>query len=122
MATKKVTKKVATKKVKKAIVFGLSENSAAALAYVFGWVSGLVFVLAEKDNARVRFHAMQSLLFFAGLTIISFVPVFGWILSPFVMIVGLIGWLTSVYKAYNGEDFELPVVGKMAREQLKKMK
>jgi len=42
---------------------GLEENIAALLAYVFGWVSGLVFFLMEKDSKLVRFHAMQSILF-----------------------------------------------------------
>ena len=36
-------------------------------------------LLAEKNNAKVRFHAMQSIMFFGGLTLLSFVPVIGWI-------------------------------------------
>ena len=106
----------------KTAAFNLPENTAAALTYVLGWISGLVFLLAEKKNGKVRFHAMQSLMFFAALTVITFVPVVGWLLSPFVMIVGLIVWLVSIYKAYNGEDFELPIVGKLAKKQLEKMK
>src|SRR4030095_4209371 len=42
---------------------GLDENIASLLSYVFGWVSGLIFFLIEKDSRLVRFHAMQSLLF-----------------------------------------------------------
>lgn len=113
---------MAEKKTVSAVAFGLPVNTAAALCYAFGWISGLVFLLAEKQNAKVRFHAMQALLFFGGLTVLSFVPIIGWLLSPFVMIVGFIVWLMSIYKAYNGEDFELPVVGKMAKKQLAKMK
>jgi len=113
---------MATEKTSSAVVFGLPVNTACALCYLIGWVTGLGFLLAEKGNAKVRFHAMQSLLFFGGLTVISFVPVIGWLLSPFVLIIGFVVWLMSIYKAYNGEDFELPVVGKFAREQLKKMK
>ena len=41
---------------------GLDENIAALLSYIFGWVSGLIFFLIEKDSRLVRFHAMQSLL------------------------------------------------------------
>src|ERR1041385_4823860 len=41
---------------------GLDENVAALLSYIFGWISGLVFFLIEKDSRLVRFHAMQSLL------------------------------------------------------------
>ncbi|MBU1085612.1 MAG: DUF4870 domain-containing protein [Candidatus Beckwithbacteria bacterium] len=117
MATKKIVKKTAS-----VVAFGLPVNTASALCYAFGWVSGLVFLLSEKKDTKVRFHAMQSLMFFAGLTVVSFVPVIGWLLSPFVMIVGFIFWLMSIYKAYNGEDFELPVVGKLAKKQLSKMK
>lgn len=106
----------------KKIAFGLEEKVASALCYVLGWVTGLVFLLAEKGNAKVRFNAMQSLMFFAGMTIISFIPVIGWLLSPLVMIVSFIVWLMAIYKAYNGEEFELPVVGKLAKKQLAKMK
>lgn len=104
------------------VAFGLPENTAAALCYVLAWVSGLAFLMAEKDNQKVRFHAMQALMFFGGLTVLTFVPIIGWLLSPFVMIIGFVIWLMSIYKAYNGEDFELPVAGKMAKKQLKKMK
>ena len=38
---------------------GLDENIAALLAYVFGWISGLILFLMEKDSRLVRFHAMQ---------------------------------------------------------------
>ncbi len=114
MATKEKTKKMAA--------FGLPQNTAAALSYVVGWVTGLVFVLVEKDNQYVRFHAMQSVMFFAALTILSFVPVLGWLLSPLLMILGFIVWLVAIYKSYNGETFELPVVGKLAKKQLARMK
>ena len=40
---------------------GLDENIAALLSYVFGWVSGLIFFLIEKDSRLVRFQAMQYL-------------------------------------------------------------
>lgn len=106
----------------KKIAFGLEEKMACALTYVLGWVSGLVFLLVEKDNQKIRFHAMQSLMFFAAMTVVSFVPVIGWLLSPFVMILSFIVWLMAIYKAYNGEQFELPIVGKLAKQQLGKMK
>lgn len=104
------------------VVFGLPQNTAGALTYVLGWLTGLVFLLAEKKNGFVRFHAMQALMFFATLTVASFVPVIGWLLSPLLMIVGFIAWLVSIYKAYNGEEFELPIFGKLAKKQLAKMK
>jgi uncharacterized membrane protein len=45
---------------------GLDQNIAGALCYLFGWVTGLVFYLIEKDNSFVRYHAMQSIWFGAA--------------------------------------------------------
>lgn len=100
---------------------GLPKNTAAALSYVLGWLTGIVFLLIEKDPF-VRFHAMQSLITFGILTLLSLVPVVGWILSPLVLIVGFVLWLVLIYKAYQGEEFKLPVVGEFAKKQLGKMK
>ncbi|OGD62964.1 hypothetical protein A2160_04335 [Candidatus Beckwithbacteria bacterium RBG_13_42_9] len=107
--------KVATKKT----VTGLPENTEAALTYVLGWVTGLVFLLLEKDNKKIRFHAMQSLVTFGVLTLASLVPFIGWILSPLVALVAFILWLVLIIKAYQGEMFELPVVGEFAKKQLR---
>ena len=100
---------------------GLPKNTAAALSYVLGWLTGIVFLLIEKDPF-VRFHAMQSIITFGILTLLSFVPVIGWILSPLVMIVGFVLWLVLIFKAYQGEKFKLPFVGEFAEKQLPKIK
>lgn len=100
---------------------GLPRNTAAALSYVLGWLTGLVFLLIEKDPF-VRFHATQSIVTFGLLTILAMIPVIGWVLSPFVMIVGFVLWLVLIYKAYQGEEFKLPLVGKLADKLLGKIK
>ena len=100
----------------------LPKNTKAALCYVGGWITGLVFLLIEKEDKEVRFHAMQSLLAFAGLTILSMVPVIGWMISPLVMIAGFILWLVLIIKTYQGERVELPVIGDLAKKQLEKIK
>lgn len=107
------------KEEKKATTLGLPTNTEAALTYVLGWLTGIVFLLIEKDKF-VRFHAMQSIITFGALTIFSFVPVIGWILTPFIMIGGLLLWLLLIYKAYQGEEFKLPVIGKFAAKQLER--
>ena len=104
------------------VIMGLDKNVAAALTYVLGWVSGLIFLLIEKEDQDIRFHAMQSTITFGILTIASMVPLIGWILSPLVMILAFILWLVLIIKAYQGERFELPLIGPFARKQLGKMK
>src|SRR5689334_519368 len=52
---------------------GLDENIAALLSYVFGWVSGLIFFLIEKESRLVKFHAMQSILLNVLFGVLGFV-------------------------------------------------
>ncbi len=101
---------------------GIDENLEAVLAYVLGWISGLVFLFIEKDNDFVRFHAMQSLITFLGLFIIMFVmgmiPIIGWLISILAMPVSLVLWIFLMYKAYQGERYKLPMIGDLAEENM----
>ena len=105
---------------------GLAENVAGLLCYVLGWVSGLVFVLIEQESKFVRFHAMQSVATFGGITIISIaLSILGRI--PFIGVVfdivnGIIGflafvlWIVLMIKAYQGVKFKLPWSGDFAEK------
>jgi uncharacterized membrane protein len=64
---------------------GLDDNIAALLSYIFGWVSGLIFFLIEKDSRLVRFHAMQSLLFNVFIAIVAIAL---WIVFFVLLLVG----------------------------------
>ena len=122
---------------------GLDENIAALLAYVFGWVSGLVLFLMEKDSKLVRFHAMQSILFCVAIAAISIAL---WIVIVVLVLVAamlpdimrslfgllatliwliysvalLIAWILCLVRAYQGQFFKLPVVGNMAEKIVNK--
>src|SRR4026209_2798491 len=63
---------------------GLDENIAALLSYIFGWVSGLIFFLIEKDSRLVRFHAMQSILLNVSIGVLAFVV---WIVVFILLII-----------------------------------
>lgn len=97
---------------------GLDENVAGALTYSLGFVTGILFYLIEDENEFVRFHAVQSTIVFVGYFLLSFVisaVTFGFgalLVAP----VGLGLWLFLMYKAYNGEEYEFPVVGGLARD------
>jgi uncharacterized membrane protein len=101
---------------------GLDANLAAALSYLVGFVTGLIFLVVEKDNKFVRFHALQSTLLFATLVaidiLVQIVPLLGALLFIFVILpVSAILWLLLMFKAYQGEEFRLPVVGKIAADK-----
>ena len=99
---------------------GLPKNTAAALSYVLGWLTGIVFLLIEKDPF-VRFHAAQSVVVFGILTIIVVIP-FLWMIAPLAWIAGFILWLVLIFKAYQGEEFKLPWVSDLAKKLIKKIK
>jgi uncharacterized membrane protein len=118
---------------------GLDENVAALLSYVFGWLSGLIFFLMEKDSRLVRFHAMQSILFNVLVAIVAFAA---WIVTFVFVIIGaamgdtlgsifgllatlvwlvfsvgiLIGWVMCLIKAFQSQYFKLPVIGNFAEK------
>lgn len=111
---------------------GLDENIEGALCYALGFVTGIVFLILEKDNRFVKFHAIQSIATFFPLMII------GWIisslmsvslsmmwmvgmLSSILFLIELIIWLVLMLKAFQGEMFKLPIVGDIAKAQLDKM-
>jgi uncharacterized membrane protein len=115
---------------------GVEENVAGLLCYLVVWITGIIFILLEKDNKTVRFHAMQSILTFLPLSILGWI--FGWIGAPsvswgygysvsynpgipaliwlswIIWVVTVILWLILMIKAYQGEKFKLPIVGDIA--------
>ncbi len=99
---------------------GLNQNTAAALSYVLGFITGLFFFLTSK-NKYVRFHAMQSTVLSIILTVISYVlgylPLLGAMLSPLVSLASLILWIVMIIKAYKGEKYKLPYIGNFAEKQ-----
>ena len=101
----------------------LEANLAAALAYLGGFVTGLVLLAVEKENRFVRFHAMQSTVVFVAVLIISVVinsiPILGAFLYAFLLFPAVvIIWLVLMFKAYNQETFKLPIAGDFAEKQI----
>ena len=98
---------------------GMQPNIEAGLSYVLGWVTGLIFFLMEKQNRFVRFHAMQSILFFGGLTVIqiilSFISFFDipflgllvGLVSIAVGIIGLVGYIILLINGFQGKYLQV---------------
>jgi uncharacterized membrane protein len=87
-------------------------------------VTGLIFLLTEKENSFVRFHAMQSIVAFGGLFVVYLMLVMTFILVALILplaLVELILWILLMVKAFTGERFKLPWVGEFAEQQLQKM-
>jgi len=98
----------------------LDESVEGLLCYIVGWITGIVFLVLEKKNKFVRFHALQSLLTFLALSILAWIlgwiPFVGWTLATLVWILMVILWLILMFKAYRGEKYKLPFVGDIAEK------
>lgn len=117
---------------------GLTENTAATLSYVLGWITGIIFFLIDK-RPYVRFHAAQSIVTFGCLHIIRIVLAMifgvgflfggfgsrgyaGWggfgigiaILSVFSLITFVL-WIVCMVKAASGQRWEVPIAGPIAQ-------
>jgi len=102
---------------------GLKKETSGALAYVLGPITGVIFLVFEKDPF-VKFHAMQSIVVFVGLFAIQWMlglTIILAILVPLVGIVSFILWLMLIYKAWQGEEWEVPFAGKLVRQLVKKV-
>ena len=99
---------------------GMQPNLAALLSYVVGIITGVIFFLIEKENKFVRFHAMQSILtfgfFLVANAVLAFIPVIGWSIVPILSVLQLVIWIILMIKAYQGEQFKLPIVGDIAEK------
>jgi len=111
---------------------GLEPNVAGLLCYLLGWVTGLIILLLEKENEFVRFHAMQSIITFGGLTVIyivlsilGIIPFIGILFAILLYILGLLGfvlWIVLMVKAYQGVRYKLPWAGEQAEKYIERYK
>lgn len=102
---------------------GLDGNVAGALCYALGWVSGIIFLIVEKDSRFVRFHAMQSIIVYAIISVLYWV--LGWLpgivwlfLAPIVGLAAFGLWIFLIIKAYQGQMVKLPIAGDIAMKQV----
>jgi uncharacterized membrane protein len=100
---------------------GLPENTAAALCYVLGWVTGIIFLVLEpyNKNKLIRFHAFQSI--FLGVAVmvlwwaLRIILPFGvWRLIELIDLAFFILWIYMLVQTYQGKKVVLPVIGELA--------
>ena len=113
---------------------GIEENVAAALCYLLGVLTGILFLVIEPYNRNrvIRFHAFQSIFTWIAAIVIGMVlstvsyvfvavPFIGWLVYILLWTAFSLGvlalWLFLMYKAYNKERYVLPVIGPWAEKQ-----
>ncbi len=115
----------------------MTSNVAGALAYILGFITGIIFLVLEqyKNDRFVRFHAMQSIFYSVACIVIMMVWGFVWsalfaitgsfslILTPVWILLRLgmfIYWLYLMYQAYSNREYRIPFIGDLAAKQVPK--
>jgi len=137
-ATVETQEKIESEKEGGATSTGLKPNIAGLLCYVGIWVTGIIFLIIETINKTVRFHAMQSIVVFGILQIITGIggairgSAFTWLYSHERWVAGnvifwifeviiIVLWLFLMYKTYRGELYKVPWAGNFAEKMLAKL-
>ena len=108
---------------------GLDARLASVLCYAGWWVTGLVFLFAERQDRGVRFHAAQSLLLFGLLSAVMFVSggasaVAFFVARPSFQLLQVAGnvvwlfavalWLVLLLRTGRGDTWRVPFVADLA--------
>jgi len=121
----------------------LKENVASLICYAGFWVTGIIFLIIEKKNKTVRFHAMQSLVVFGILHIIwgvaQYVGGVGWVFAgsyplalAFFLAATIIFWIFFIiwwvlwgvlmYRSYHNRVWKVPAgLGNLAERCLARL-
>ncbi len=111
---------------------GLAPNIASVLCYICMPITSVIFMLVEKENKEVQFHAWQGTVFGVGYiavviaieimaailgALISFLGVMIGLLVPLVGLVAFVIWVVCLVKAYQGERWKIPYIGDFAAKK-----
>jgi uncharacterized membrane protein len=103
---------------------GLPENTAAALCYLLGLVTGIIFLVLEpyNKNKLIRFHAFQSIFLHVAVIIVwvalrTALPWGVWWLISLIDLAFFILWIFMLVQTYQGKKVVLPVIGDLAAKQ-----
>lgn len=110
---------------------GMDPKVAVLLAYLFGWIGGLVFYLIEKDNKFVKWNALQSLILgiaeVVSVLVISvllgFIPFIGWFFFSWLgWLLAGIGYVLAIVALIMGfqcNTFRIPGICKLTDKYFK---
>jgi uncharacterized membrane protein len=108
---------------------GIDERLASVLCYSAWWITGLVFLVLERQHRGIRFHAAQSLVLFGALSLLlvglgTFSALALMVssqayqaaraLADVVWIGAAVLWLVLVVRAWRGETWRVPLVAALA--------
>ena len=86
----------------------------AVVAYIIFFIPLLT---DAKNDPFVKFHVKQGLVLLLGWVagmIVGMVPIFGWIIAPFLGILLFVLFVIGIINALGGKEKQLPLIGQFA--------
>jgi len=101
--------------------FGLEQNVAAGLAYLFCLLGGIVMLVGGGTNKFVKWAAAQSITIWALYFILSFVLTFVhlYLLWPILWILALVIWVWTTVTGFQGKEVRVPGVASLTESIFK---
>jgi len=103
---------------------GLDSKAVGLLCYLGAFVTGIIFLVLEKESRYVKFHAMQSIIVFGAIFVLSiifgFIPIIGWLLGLLLAPVSFILWIVLMLLTLQGKTYKIPYLGDIAEQQASK--
>ena len=93
---------------------GSNKKTYTILAYLLGWLTGLIFLFVGKDDPDVKWNAANSVVFFGGLSIIIFIVGLITVVQLLVFplwLVGFIYWIIFLVQSLQGTGQRIPAPG-----------
>jgi len=105
---------------------GSNKKTYTILAYLFGWLTGLIFLFVGKDDPDVKWNAANSVVFFGGLSVVNLILSLIPIVNALVFVVFLVGfgyWLFFMFQALQGTGQRIvaPFVGQYINQYVDRL-
>ena len=110
------------------------EKAKGVLAYLLGWIGGLIVYLISDENPNTKFHGAQSfVLGILSVVVSAILGTIGGILGQILSVLGLICglligawglisfilWVMGIVKVVTESEAELPIVGNLTHSIFK---
>jgi uncharacterized membrane protein len=93
---------------------GSNKKTYTILAYLLGWLTGLIFLFVGKDDPDVKWNAANSVVVFGGLSVVNIILGFIPVVNALVFVVTIIGfiyWVIFMIRALQGNGERIPAPG-----------
>lgn len=109
---------------------GVEARLASVLCYTGWWLTGLVFLFAERQHRGVRFHAAQSVVIFGALSVVMLMmggvsalallvpgPAFQTLqsLDNLIWLSAIVLWVILLARTWRGDTWRVPFVAGLAQ-------